>query len=193
MQQQRSVAPRQLAPPKRSVVIISGCANLVFLFASTVVPVSEANLLGYSGYGLFLGSATSLFIATATARVEARGGDIVIQNVFTKVMIPRPKVAGVDSLNGLSIIDAHGKEHGVIAYGESILQIIFSSRMIDEAKARIEDWIADSSSGPESASIATSLRRWWFTGFPIVLIAAQLYELLLYAITPTIRPFVVGG
>lgn len=187
-----SVSARTLVPPKRSIIALSAVANLVFLFACTVVPISEASPSGYLGYGLFLGCATALFVAMATARVDARGGDIVIRNVLTDVTIPRACVARVDSLNGLRIVDNDGREHGVTAHGESLLQAMISSEPVDEGARKIETWLADPSLSPGSPRIRTSLRRWWFTGFPVLLVFAQLYELLLFALTPALRPLLVG-
>jgi hypothetical protein len=181
-----------LAPPRASLRVLLAAVSLVFIFICTVVPVSsDGAWWEYAAYGLFLSIMLALAGGAGTARIDASLDSLILKNLFVTERIPRSFISEVDGINGILIIDRAGGAHDTVGYGSSLLEGVFPSKAYARAERNIRNWIDARDSGGTARGSQSQLRRYWVRAFPVIVIAGQLYALVLNLLTPALRPFLL--
>jgi hypothetical protein len=188
-----SNAWQRLAPPRPVVVIFCAVASVAVVVLFSLVMVSDAAWPGYAGYPVLITGMLGFFGAFGTAQVYAQDDNMVITDVFVETRIPRFLIAGVERYNGITVHLFDSTSHQPAAYGGSLLQDFVASRRFTDAGRVMRAWVDDDPGDPPDArTVRRRLRRWWTTAVPAILVVAQAWGLILWWLTPMLRPFVVS-
>ncbi|WP_154793432.1 hypothetical protein [Occultella kanbiaonis] len=189
----RSTTWLRLAPPRPVIAFFCTAASLYVVTMFSLVMISDAAWPGYAGYGVLITGLVGFFGAIGTAQVYAQDDDMVITDVFVESRIPRFLIANVERHNGITVHLFDGTSHEPAAYGGSLLQSFVASRRFSDAGRAMRAWVDDDPGDPpDGRTVRRRLRRWWTTAVPAILVVAQAWGLILWWLTPMLRPFVVS-
>ncbi|TDE97267.1 hypothetical protein EXU48_03400 [Occultella glacieicola] len=159
----------------------------------SLVMVSDAAWPGYVGYPVLITGMLGFFGAIGTAQVYAQDDDLVITDVIIESRIPRSLIVDVEWHDGITVHLFDSRSFEPAAYGSSLLQAFLVSRRLSDAGRAMRAWVdGDPGDAVDGRPVRRRLRRWWTTAVPSILVVALAWGVILWWLTPILRPIVVG-
>lgn len=149
----------RVAATKPGIAVI---AVLVSVWVFLGVSLDGVRSTTYAGYLASLPLSivtTAVLCLCATTRIDALGSELRIVNILVTWRIPRESIEALDMSNGVRIL-AGGRVIDSIAWGPSVLQILFTSRRLRRVQRALRDWFdaTDASGVPTGPALAAPRR-----------------------------------
>lgn len=201
-----------IAPPRPGSVIVGALGTALISGLWIVVPISDqGGFASFPGYMLAVALAATALVGGATARIEVDGDVLVLVDWMTVRKVDRAAISEVRSRNGLLIVARDGGVYESVAYGRSVIQILWPSRRYARAAGRIRAWVDDGvtqevprgQAGAETPSAkegrhrrakqSRAPRKLLTRGLPLAVAVTQVLGVVLWRLSPALSSMIISG